>query len=777
MLCASRNTNIDLVESYTDHYNVIMLEEICIIFITILACSLAFNLSCPGSGQWNYRAVLYCSDLNKYTCLLDTSKTRYTETCDGSRKETEGYKSTINRNNFDTAKCRPDRFQPKDFITVGHSDCVFQKSKCAQEGQIAAHEIKEKTSLLDTKCLCDYTKGYSFINSPKDKCYCSPLVDDCSCFREVCASGKILSPDYQCTTPIDMKNRKWNCSKIASAEDSQNGDQVQQSIKDIDTKNERQYRIAVQVIVPILVSIMTVYEKDDDNESETQHSPEKNDKIQHELSRQRDSKTSVHDISSSQEELKYNQIDGRKTDQISQTKQSDSSSSEDDDESFKSTHSSMTGLNKSEDKNRVTNNSTAFEKHHSDKGDDTVDKSSTVEKNDEMIKEYKQLDTTTKDIGDITEESDETNCMVEAVENKIKKNEEFSTFAKEQKDKIDDPVEETGTVVAEIEKTSEEDNTDHSDESDAKKSDTENKKPSEQDNTDHSDRSDAKKSETDNKPSEEDSSDHSDESAANKSDTENKKPSEQDNTDHSDRSDAKKSETDNKPSEQDNTDHSDRSDAKKSETDNKPSEEDSSDHSDESAANKSDTENKKPSEQDNTDHSDRSDAKKSETDNKLNELKLETEDADKIVKTGDPDKIVKMEDPDKTVKTEDPDKIVKTEDPDKIVKTEDPDKTVKTEDPDKTVKTEDPDKTVKTEDPDKTVKTEDPDKTVKTEDPDNIVKTENPDKSTPVATEKCFASLLDDFKIKNKTLVKPSTEENKRIEMRYLSEIIFQSTL
>ncbi|XP_076092936.1 uncharacterized protein LOC143064177 [Mytilus galloprovincialis] len=664
-----------------------MLEEICIIFITILTCSLAFNLSCPGSGQWNSRAVLYCSDLNKYTCLLDTSKTLYTETCDGSRKETEGYKSTINRNNFDTAKCRPDRFQPIDFTTVGNSDCVFQKFKCAQEGQIAAQEIKKKTSLVDTKCLCDYTKGYSFINLPKDKCYCSPLVDDCSCFREVCPSGKTLSPDYQCTTQIDMKNRKWNCSKIASANDSQNGDQVQQSIKDIDQKNEVRSRIAVQVIVPILVSIMTglliwcwktskldkvkkqiirlVCEKDDDNKTEainlstetqhspekndniqneslekdddnkseainvsteTQHSPEKNDKIQDEsyekdddnkseainlsieiphspdkddeiqndLSRQRDSKTSVHKISSSQVELKYNQIDGRETDQISQTKQSDSSLSEDDDElSFKSTHSSVTGLNESEDKNRVTNNSTAFEKHHSDKGDDTVDKSSTVEKNDEMSKEYKQLDTTTKDIGDITEESDETNCMVEAEENKIQKNEELSTFAKEQEGKTDDPVEETGTVVAEIEKTSEEDNTDHSDESDANKSDTENEKHSE---------------------------------------------------------------------------------------------EDSSDHIDESYANKSDTENKKPSEQDNTDQSDESDAKQSETDNKLKESKLETEDADKIVKTGDPDKIVK---------TEDPDKIVKTEDPDKIVKTEDPDESIKTE--------------------------------------------------TPVATEKCFASLLDDF--------------------------------
>ncbi|XP_063420559.1 uncharacterized protein LOC134705771 [Mytilus trossulus] len=499
-----------------------MLEEICILFITISTCSLGFNLSCPGSGQWTFRAMVYCSDLNMYTCLLDTTKSRYTETCDGDRKEIDGQKTTINRNNFDAAKCKLDRFQPMDFTTVGNSDCVFQKSKCEQEGQIAGHEIKEKTSVLDTNCLCDYTKGYSFINIPRDKCYCSPSVDDCSCFREFCPSGKILSPDYQCTTQIDMKNRKWNCSKIASADKSQNGDQVQQSI---DPKNERRSRMAVQVIVPILVLIMAglliwcwktskldkikeriiclVCKKGDDNESEkmtieTQHSPEKNDKIkhklpdkdnaneseeiiipteitlasdkndkiqyeayekddddkseainlsteilhspdkndeiQHELSRQRDSKTSVHDLSSSQEDLKYNQIDGRKT---------DSSSSEDDEKlSFKSTQSSITGLNESEDKNRVTNNSKD----------------------------------TTKDSGDITKESDEENCMVEVEENKIKKIEELRTFAKDQKDKHDVPVDETCNVMAEFEKTSAQDNTDDSDGLDAKKSEIDNKK-------------------------------------------------------------------------------------------------------------------------------------------------------------------------------------------------------------------------------------------------------------------------------------------------------------
>ncbi|CAC5410957.1 unnamed protein product [Mytilus coruscus] len=503
-------------ESCTAHNNVIMSEEICIIFITILTCSLAFDLSCPGSGQWNFRASFYCSEVNKYTCLLDATKTRYTETCDGFREETDGVKSTINRNNFDATKCRPERFQPIGFTTVGNSDCVFKKSKCVQEGQIVAHEIKEESSLVDTKCLCDYTKGYSFINLPKDKCYCSPSVDDCSCFREFCSSGKKLSPDYQCTTEIDMKNRTWNCSNIAFADDGQNGDQIRRYINDIDPKNGRRSRIAVQVIVPILVItvvglliwcwktskldkikeriVRLVYEKDDNNESEAiillteiPLSSDKNDEIPLESTLSRlgsDIITSVHDNCSSTEDIKLLQTDDRATDLSSQINQNDSSLPKDkdsssDDGSFKSAEGSTIGLNEIEDNKTVINNSTGTTKKsemsklvfqngenksdiHSGSKEDTNDNKSESEaiilpteishsskKNDEI-----QIESSTKDIGNKTEASDEESCMVEVEDNKIKKNEELNTFAKEQKDKSDEPVEDICSVVAENEKTS-----------------------------------------------------------------------------------------------------------------------------------------------------------------------------------------------------------------------------------------------------------------------------------------------------------------------------------
>ncbi|XP_052091589.1 ankyrin repeat domain-containing protein 12-like isoform X4 [Mytilus californianus] len=471
-----------------------MREEICIIFIMILTCSLAFNLSCPEQGQWNYRATANCfGDLNKYTCLLDATKTRYTETCDGSRDEIEGHKSTINRNNFDTTKCRPERFQPIDFTTVGNSDCVFQKSKCVQEGQIIS-SLKNDSSLEDTKCLCDYTKGYSFINVPKDKCYCNPSVDDCSCYREFCPSGKKLSPDYQCSTEIDMKKRTWNCLNIAFADDGKNDDQVRLYIEDIDPKNGRPYIIAAQVIVPIIVVIMVVlliwcwkttksdkiverikrlvYEKDDNNESEAiilpteiSLSSHKNDQIQFEstlLRHRSDSITSVPDNCSSMEEIKLLQTDDRTTALIWQTNQNDTSVPKDvdtsSDGSFMSAKGSTTGLNEIEDNKSVINDST-----------ETTTKS-------EMSKLVFQNGENDSDIhsgtyeNEYTDDNNESEAIILPTEISLSSytNDEIQveSFEKERKDKGDDSVEEICTVEAENERTSTKEHKDQRDESD-----------------------------------------------------------------------------------------------------------------------------------------------------------------------------------------------------------------------------------------------------------------------------------------------------------------------
>lgn len=59
---------------------------------------------------------------------------------------------------------------------------------CDDEGQIIHNPGSPST---DTACRCDYTKGYAFISSPANRCFCIPSEEDCSCFRVTCIK---LSP-------------------------------------------------------------------------------------------------------------------------------------------------------------------------------------------------------------------------------------------------------------------------------------------------------------------------------------------------------------------------------------------------------------------------------------------------------------------------------------------------------------------------------------------------------------------------------------------------------
>ncbi|CAC5377842.1 unnamed protein product [Mytilus coruscus] len=246
-------------ESCTGKNNVKMKEEQCIIYITFLTCAFAFNLSCPELGHWNHRATAHCFDLNKYTCLLDTTKNRYTETCDGPREEIVGYRTTINRNNFNTVQCKSERYQIQDFTTVGNSDCIFQKSKCAQEGQVV-YKVNNDSSVEDTKCMCDYTKGYSFVTLPISRCFCTPSVEDCSCFREFCPS------DYQCTTEYELRTRSLNCTNISFSDDG--GDDrhmirrnMAQDDPNIDISNIIAATITVISLIIMIIGLLCWYHR------------------------------------------------------------------------------------------------------------------------------------------------------------------------------------------------------------------------------------------------------------------------------------------------------------------------------------------------------------------------------------------------------------------------------------------------------------------------------------------------------------------------------------
>ncbi|CAG2204511.1 unnamed protein product [Mytilus edulis] len=110
---------------------------------------------------------------------------------------------------FNLAECNAGRYQPIVFTTHGNSECIFSKSKCADEGQVV---FRNDSSSNDVTCRCDYTKQYAFVTKPKNRCVCNPSEEDCSCFRVPCTK---LSADYQCVTDGEIMANS-TCQEILS---------------------------------------------------------------------------------------------------------------------------------------------------------------------------------------------------------------------------------------------------------------------------------------------------------------------------------------------------------------------------------------------------------------------------------------------------------------------------------------------------------------------------------------------------------------------------------
>lgn len=92
---------------------------------------------------------------------------------------------------LEPVQCASNRYQPGTFWTNGSNNCKFEKSLCADEGQIS---FSSGTTTEDRTCRCDYTKGYDFVITPHNTCYCMPIEEDCSCFIRHCPSRFVLSP-------------------------------------------------------------------------------------------------------------------------------------------------------------------------------------------------------------------------------------------------------------------------------------------------------------------------------------------------------------------------------------------------------------------------------------------------------------------------------------------------------------------------------------------------------------------------------------------------------
>ncbi|XP_052078392.1 uncharacterized protein LOC127716270 isoform X2 [Mytilus californianus] len=154
------------------------------------------GIQCPDSSQWKLRTKGICNTVEPwYYCLFDENSLKYKEFCRNKQDfHKPGYKYVVS-GNINGKPCNVVRFQPFKFKTDGNSRCVFQKSLCTEEGQV---DFNNGTTVSDSTCRCDFTRGYAFVSTPKDLCFCVPSNEDCSCFKKPCRENEILTPDYEC---------------------------------------------------------------------------------------------------------------------------------------------------------------------------------------------------------------------------------------------------------------------------------------------------------------------------------------------------------------------------------------------------------------------------------------------------------------------------------------------------------------------------------------------------------------------------------------------------
>ncbi|CAC5418342.1 unnamed protein product [Mytilus coruscus] len=81
-----------------------------------------------------------------------------------------------------------------------HTD-VFKESCTAQPSF-----VNDPSTTQDNNCRCDHIDSYAFLIQPRNKCYCIPSEEDCTCFRKKCPENSSLSSDYNCTSVLPPVN-------------------------------------------------------------------------------------------------------------------------------------------------------------------------------------------------------------------------------------------------------------------------------------------------------------------------------------------------------------------------------------------------------------------------------------------------------------------------------------------------------------------------------------------------------------------------------------------
>ncbi|XP_076116782.1 uncharacterized protein LOC143084258 [Mytilus galloprovincialis] len=178
-----------------------MWSVICLIAFH-LPSFVAFRNKCPCPSERNFRATALCNTslaLN-YSCLFDENRGFNVESCITKTDfAPPGYKYLL-RGQPDFTQCEIERYQPIRLLSNVSNQCIFEKSKCIENGQFL---FKNGTTETDRSCRCDYTRGYAFITKPKNLCSCIPSEEDCNCYKKSCPHRGLLTPDYECATEKD----------------------------------------------------------------------------------------------------------------------------------------------------------------------------------------------------------------------------------------------------------------------------------------------------------------------------------------------------------------------------------------------------------------------------------------------------------------------------------------------------------------------------------------------------------------------------------------------
>ncbi|CAG2193382.1 unnamed protein product [Mytilus edulis] len=99
--------------------------------------------------------------------------------------------------------CPLDHYQPFHVVSNLTVGCALQKTKCSGEGQVVYEDNDPKR---DTTCRCDYTKGYGFVEPPRNNCFCIPSQEDCTCYVKTCRNMlHVLDPDSSSHNGIAAK--------------------------------------------------------------------------------------------------------------------------------------------------------------------------------------------------------------------------------------------------------------------------------------------------------------------------------------------------------------------------------------------------------------------------------------------------------------------------------------------------------------------------------------------------------------------------------------------